>query len=118
MVNAQDIRQKRLVWTAHQVTDQQSKSSRSYDCQFKSRETSIEWIQKSGEVRAVYNIVEAKGEWPNIALPGSIEFLVERKGKSGRIRFERTESNVFVTLDFSQPGGQAFVQKFEIKSVQ
>jgi hypothetical protein len=117
-VYAQNIRTSNLQWEADQVTDKQTNKTSAFSCVFKTTPNSVEWIQKKGELKVQYSIISTEGEWDDLNARGTITYVIERKGKRSKIIFMRSASGLFISLDFSQPSAQTFVQQFRIKSVE
>ena len=115
---SQNIRSSNLTWEADEVTDLEVRDSVRYTCQFRTDGSSMEWIQKNGELKTVYQIVGVEGNWTDVSKNGTMTFSLERKERLCKMVLERTTSGVFVTLDFSGPGEYTSVKKFHIKSVQ
>jgi hypothetical protein len=116
---AQDISQQTLSWRTDQVLDLQTNASISMKCTFKTIGASkVEWIQKNGSLKTIYNVTSIQGSWPNISQTGSVTYVLERNGKSFKMLMEKSGPNVSVTLDFSKPGEFTSVRRFRVISVE
>lgn len=117
-VQAQNISNSTITWEAQQVTDVESASTKLMSCQFVTKSgTTVDWVQKDGEMKTTFNIVETTGNWPDVSAAGTITYTLERKGKSCRMIIERSESGIFVTLDFSKLNEYTSHLRFKIESV-
>jgi len=116
---SQNIATSNLTWQASEATDLQTQKVMTYEATFKTNGTQVvEWIQKDGERTSTYTVTGTEGTWPDISATGMFTYLLTRNGKASRMAFERSEGGLFVTLDFTQPGGPAIKQRFRIQSVQ
>jgi hypothetical protein len=59
-----------------------------------------------------------EGSWSDVTKEGSILFHVTEGDSQGTIVFQRTESGVSVTLDFSALGPAAIKRRFSIAEIQ
>lgn len=116
---SQNIVTANLVWETDQATDLQTQSTSSYKAQFKTNgSTSVEWVQRKGQMTTLYNVEHVEGEWADISTSGSITYFLTRNDKSAKMIIEKKSSGTFITLDFSVPGEFNSLQKFHVQSVQ
>jgi hypothetical protein len=116
---SQNISTANLTWEAEEATDLQTSHSMAMDCVFKTNGTeSVEWIQRKGELKTLYTVTSVEGSWSNVSAVGSFIYLLTRKGHSCKMTVERTETGIFVTMDFSKASEYTARHRFRIKSVK
>jgi hypothetical protein len=116
---AQNILTSNLQWETSEATDLRTGSTRSHQSVFKTYSNQkITWEQRNGAHITTYQIQTIQGDWAQVENIGKVVYVVERDGKTGEILFERNESGLFVTLDFSKADEHAIKQRFHISTVR
>jgi len=114
----QNIASANLHWTSDQTTNLRSQETTQYVSSFITRGTSsVNWIQKNGQVNTSYSVTGTDGSWTDIETNGSFIYYLSRDGKGGRLTVERDAGGFFITLDFSESGQHSIKQKFRVTSV-
>lgn len=115
---AQNVQVSTLNWNAEEVTEIGANKVSHVKCTFKTEgKTQVEWIQRNGNLRTVFTVVEVQGAWANVAEQGSITYVLNRNGNKCRMLMERTQDGLFVTMDFSKTGEFTSIQRFKISTI-
>lgn len=116
---AQDISTSTLTWEAVESTDLEKSTTLAMKCSFRTESnSSVEWIQKKGQLRNVFVVTSVEGTWNDISSVGTITYTLSRNGKSYKMKLEKDDSGTFITMDFSKDGEYQSRYRFRITSVQ
>lgn len=116
---AQNISTNNLTWEAVETTNLQTSVTTTLKCSFRTNSnTSVEWIQKKGQLSTLYTVTSVQGAWNNVAMPGSVTYTLQHDGKACKMTLEKTPSGTFITMDFSKPGEYTSLHRFKIVTVQ
>lgn len=107
-----------LRWQVNRSVNLRTQESLPYVCHFISGPRQIRWIQKNGTRETVFSIVSESSAWSDISQNGRRQVTVTRGEDRGLVVFERTNSQLSITLDFSESGPNAIRQKFLVTTVQ
>lgn len=116
--HCQDILQASLRWNAVATTDLRTNQSQSYECAFVSGPGQIKWLQKGGQSVKTYIVQRSEGSWNSVAVNGTVVFYVTEGPSEGTVTFQRSESGLSITLDFSASGPNAIKRRFSVFQVQ
>lgn len=115
---SQDITKSEYTWKASQVTDGRTSSTKASYTEFVTHGlTSVDWIQKNGELKTTFRITGTEGSWSNINNQGSITYLLEYENRSCKMRFERAASGLSISMDFGSEGAGTTRLTFKVDSV-
>ncbi len=115
---AQDITKGKYTWKASQVTDGRTSSTKNSYTEFVTNaSTSVDWIQKNGELKTTFRVTGIEGSWPNIDNQGTITYILEHENGSCRMSFERSASGLKISMDFEGNGNATTRLTFKVDSV-
>lgn len=113
MVAAQNIATSHLQWESDESWDDSGRTV-AYQAVFQTHETaSVEWVQKQGTKTSSYPVTQVEGTWTNVMTPGSMIYTTTYGGNTVWIKFERTETNTYVWMNY----GQGYKYRFRIRSI-
>jgi hypothetical protein len=108
-----------LVWTYTQLKNLRNQESVSADGAFRvNQNSSIDWVQKNGEVTFTFNITGRTGNWTNAEANGSITYAVTYEASNGTIKVSRTAEGVTIEMDIDNPSRPNTQYNFTITTVQ
>lgn len=98
---AQDISKAPLTWSVNKLNDLNSQATVPYSCTFQTNGMDpIVWDQSSEDFTLTINRID--GNWNNIKVSGAIVYHVNLDGTTGTLKFERSNSGTFITLELPQ----------------
>jgi hypothetical protein len=113
LASAQDMTTSHLQWESDESWDASGRTV-AYQAVFKTHKTaSVEWVQKQGAKASSYTVTQVEGTWTNVMTPGSMIYTTTHRGNTIWIKFERTETNTYVWMNY----GQGYKYRFRIRAV-
>lgn len=76
------------------------------------------WDQGNGKVHYDLIIKEVKGQWKDVNTKGSIEYIVDMKGTSGKIILARDGDWITLKMDFKRGEGKDLNYEFIISTLE
>jgi hypothetical protein len=117
-VNGQDMTRTTLAWKASQVMDGRTSATKTSTTEFVTHSaTSVDWIQRNGELRTTFRVLSVEGTWSDVKERGSVTYLVEYDNHSCKLLFERSDSGVSIVMDFETVPDASKRLTFQINSV-
>jgi hypothetical protein len=119
-VNAQNIRNDKLVWKVTSSVNLKNGDEFSYQCEIKTNATNtVTWIQKQGQKTTEFIVRAIEGEWTDISNNGSVVYKITQDGKGGTLNFARSGGgSATITIDFSESSENGARQKLLVEQVQ
>jgi hypothetical protein len=117
--HAQEIASTTLRWSSSQSDDVKTGSHLTHNSIFITRNAKeIEWLQRNGSMVQRFEVVEVQGEWEDIAKAGKVTFIVAMDQSKGTVVFERLNTGVYITVDFSNENAYGIRHKFIVDEVK
>lgn len=125
LVQAQtNIARDTILWRVDSFRDTSSGEELTIGSEFTTfGKNAIEWSQQSGEFVMRFEITSTSGHWPDLSVPGSTNYKVRYRGRTGVIRIVKPGplDDVKIELEFLERGANTMpfvfhVQQFVKKS--
>jgi hypothetical protein len=78
----------------------------------------MRWYQKNGSRVKEFVINSVEGEWTDISKDGMIQFLVTDGELKGKVKIEKNDRGINLSLDFTEASENGIHQRFFISQVQ
>lgn len=114
-----NIRLNTFKWSSTEFLNPATKAYNEMNCSFTTqKEEKIVWDQGNGKVHYDMTIKEVKGQWKDVYTKGSIEYIVDMKGTSGKIVIARDGDWITLKMDFKRGEGRDLNYEFIISTLE
>lgn len=114
-----NIRLNSFKWSSTEFLNPVTKAYSEMNCSFiTEKEEKIVWDQGNGKVHYDLIIKEVKGQWKDVNTKGSIEYIVDMKGTSGKIILARDGDWITLKMDFKRGEGKDLNYEFIISTLE